>query len=145
MAGSRGRVKKAASFVVDLNRENFDDIVKDPTKNVIVEFYAPCNARTHTHTHTHTHTYTHTHTLTLTHTTQLCIHAVHPGTHIRTISDNVTQSLCQGVVTAKLSPPPMRKWLLLSRMTRMSVDTLHSQSDLDSVCVCVCALTIPYV
>jgi protein disulfide-isomerase A6 len=40
-SGSRGRVKKAAIFVVDLNRENFDTVVKDPTKNVLVEFYAP--------------------------------------------------------------------------------------------------------
>ena len=40
--GSRGRVKKAPSFVVDLDRTNFDKIVKDPTRNVLVEFYAPC-------------------------------------------------------------------------------------------------------
>eukprot|EP00731_Ephydatia_muelleri_P026114 Em0018g214a len=40
-SGTRGRVKKAASAVVDLTTENFDSIVKDPTKNVLVEFYAP--------------------------------------------------------------------------------------------------------
>ena len=37
-------MKKAASFVVDLNRENFDTVVKDPAKNVLVEFYAPCRS-----------------------------------------------------------------------------------------------------
>lgn len=41
-AGARGHVKKPPSFVVDLNGENFDTIVKDPAKNVLVEFYAPC-------------------------------------------------------------------------------------------------------
>ena len=40
--GAHGRIKKAPSFVVDLNTDNFDAIVKDPTKNVLVEFYAPC-------------------------------------------------------------------------------------------------------
>ena len=40
--GSRGRIKKAPTHVVDLNPDNFDTIVKDPTKNVLVEFYAPC-------------------------------------------------------------------------------------------------------
>ena len=40
-SGTRGRVKKAASSVVDLTTENFDSIVKDPTKNVLVEFYTP--------------------------------------------------------------------------------------------------------
>ena len=48
-------MKKAASFVVDLNRENFDTVVKDPAKNVLVEFYAPCRSP-HMHTHTHTQT-----------------------------------------------------------------------------------------
>ena len=41
-SGSRGRIKKAPSFVVDLDRTNFDAVVNDPTKNVLVEFYAPC-------------------------------------------------------------------------------------------------------
>ena len=41
-AGTRGRMKKAPSHVIDLNPENFNDIIKDPTKNVLVEFYAPC-------------------------------------------------------------------------------------------------------
>jgi len=41
-AGTRGRVKKAPSYVVDLNPDNFNAIVKDPSKNVLVEFYAPC-------------------------------------------------------------------------------------------------------
>ena len=45
ISGTRGRVKKAASAVVDLTTENFDSIVKDPTKNVLVEFYAPCECR----------------------------------------------------------------------------------------------------
>ena len=43
--GSRGRVKKASSAVVDLTVDNFDSIVKDPTKNVLVEFFAPCEYR----------------------------------------------------------------------------------------------------
>ena len=63
LPGSRGLIKKASSFVVDLDRTNFDKIVKDPTKNVLVEFYAPCKLHkcmymyvvdcAHTHTHTH--------------------------------------------------------------------------------------------
>lgn len=43
--GTRGRIKKAPSFVVELDGDNFDSIVKDPTKNVLVEFYAPCKTR----------------------------------------------------------------------------------------------------
>ncbi|XP_041378697.1 protein disulfide-isomerase like 2-1-like [Gigantopelta aegis] len=39
--GSRGRVKKDASNVVDLNPSNFDSIVMDTNKDVLVEFYAP--------------------------------------------------------------------------------------------------------
>jgi len=40
-AGTRARVKKAASAVVELNENNFDKIVKDSSKDVLVEFYAP--------------------------------------------------------------------------------------------------------
>jgi thioredoxin-like negative regulator of GroEL len=53
-AGSNVRVKKAPSFVVvsgitrafilivkDLDSSNFDKIVLDSSKNVLVEFYAP--------------------------------------------------------------------------------------------------------
>jgi protein disulfide-isomerase A6 len=40
-AGSKARVKKTASAVVDLNPSNFDSIVLDNTKDVLVEFYAP--------------------------------------------------------------------------------------------------------
>ena len=43
--GTRGRVKKAVSFVVDLDQNNFDAVVKDPAKNVLVEFYAPCKSQ----------------------------------------------------------------------------------------------------
>ena len=43
-AGTRGRIKKAPSFVVELGSDNFNSVVMDPTKNVLVEFYAPCNA-----------------------------------------------------------------------------------------------------
>jgi protein disulfide-isomerase A6 len=38
---ARIRIVKAPSNVVDLDNSNFDRIVKDPTKDVIVEFYAP--------------------------------------------------------------------------------------------------------
>lgn len=40
-AGTRARVKKAPSNVVDLTSANFDSIVLDGTKDVLVEFYAP--------------------------------------------------------------------------------------------------------
>ena len=42
LLGGRGRVKKDASNVVDLNPSNFDSIVMDTSKDVLVEFYAPC-------------------------------------------------------------------------------------------------------
>jgi protein disulfide-isomerase A6 len=35
------RLPKAEAHVVELNPENFDKIVLDPGKNVLVEFYAP--------------------------------------------------------------------------------------------------------
>lgn len=41
-SGTRGHMKKAPSDVVDLNPDNFDKIVMDKTKNVLVEFFAPC-------------------------------------------------------------------------------------------------------
>jgi protein disulfide-isomerase-like protein len=40
-AGIRARVKKAPSNVVDLTPSNFDSIVLDTSKSVLVEFYAP--------------------------------------------------------------------------------------------------------
>jgi len=40
-AGTNARIKKAASAVVDLTDANFDSIVLDGTKEVLVEFYAP--------------------------------------------------------------------------------------------------------
>jgi protein disulfide-isomerase A6 len=40
-AGVNGKIKSAASFVVDLDPSNFDSIVMDKTKDVLVEFYAP--------------------------------------------------------------------------------------------------------
>jgi len=40
-AGTRGKVKKAPSYVVDLDEKNFDAIVLDSNKDVLVEFYAP--------------------------------------------------------------------------------------------------------
>jgi len=39
--GSNVRTKSAPSAVVVLTPDNFDSIVKDPSKNVLVEFYAP--------------------------------------------------------------------------------------------------------
>jgi len=40
-AGSRARVKKAPTAVTVLDESNFASIALDPTKNVLVEFYAP--------------------------------------------------------------------------------------------------------
>jgi len=40
-AGSKARVKKAPSYVVDLDDSTFDKIVMDSSKDVLVEFYAP--------------------------------------------------------------------------------------------------------
>jgi len=40
-AGTNARVKKAPSAVTILDDENFDKIALDPTKDVLVEFYAP--------------------------------------------------------------------------------------------------------
>lgn len=39
--GVRPRIKAHKSEVVVLTSENFDSIVKDASKNVLVEFYAP--------------------------------------------------------------------------------------------------------
>lgn len=39
--GLKRRVKKAPTAVVTLTPSNFDDVVMDPSKNVLVEFYAP--------------------------------------------------------------------------------------------------------
>eukprot|EP01147_Barroeca_monosierra_P002833 gene2833-5672_t len=40
-SGFRGRIKKQPSDVVELTDSNFDSIVMDTTKDVLVEFYAP--------------------------------------------------------------------------------------------------------
>lgn len=40
-AGTKGKVTTAPSEVVVLTPSNFDKIVVDPTKDVLVEFYAP--------------------------------------------------------------------------------------------------------
>jgi len=40
-AGTKARVKKAPSAVVDLTDSNFDSVVMDTSKHVLVEFYAP--------------------------------------------------------------------------------------------------------
>eukprot|EP00607_Mallomonas_marina_P005519 CAMPEP_0182428776 /NCGR_PEP_ID=MMETSP1167-20130531/23535_1 /TAXON_ID=2988 /ORGANISM="Mallomonas Sp, Strain CCMP3275" /LENGTH=364 /DNA_ID=CAMNT_0024611863 /DNA_START=55 /DNA_END=1149 /DNA_ORIENTATION=+ len=39
--GTRRKVKKPPSHVVELNGANFDAVVMDPSKNVLVKFYAP--------------------------------------------------------------------------------------------------------
>lgn len=41
-AGTRAKINKPPSDVVDLDDTNFDSIVKDSSKDVLVEFYAPC-------------------------------------------------------------------------------------------------------
>jgi len=40
-AGTSGRIKEAPTAVTVLTDSNFNSIVLDPTKNVLVEFYAP--------------------------------------------------------------------------------------------------------
>lgn len=44
-AGAKSKVKKAASNVVVLDNANFDKYVKDTSKDVLVEFYAPVRIR----------------------------------------------------------------------------------------------------
>jgi len=39
--GLIGNIKPKISYVVDLDESNFDEIVGDPSKHVMVEFYAP--------------------------------------------------------------------------------------------------------
>ena len=41
-AGTSARLQVAPSDVVTLTADNFDEIVADVTKDVLVEFYAPC-------------------------------------------------------------------------------------------------------
>ena len=41
-AGTSARLQVAPSDVVTLTADNFDQIVADVTKDVLVEFYAPC-------------------------------------------------------------------------------------------------------
>jgi protein disulfide-isomerase A6 len=40
-AGTSARIKEAPTAVTVLTEANFDSVVKDPNKNVLVEFYAP--------------------------------------------------------------------------------------------------------
>lgn len=40
-AGTKAKVKKEPSYVTILDKSSFEKIVLDPTKNVLVEFYAP--------------------------------------------------------------------------------------------------------
>lgn len=42
--GLKGTAREAGSYVVDLNSRNYNSYVNDPTKNVLVDFYAPCIA-----------------------------------------------------------------------------------------------------
>ena len=41
LIGAKSKVKKPVSNVVVLDSANFDTIVKDSSKDVLVEFYAP--------------------------------------------------------------------------------------------------------
>ena len=41
-ASSRGQLKKTPSAVLDLDNSNFDSVALDESKDVLVEFYAPC-------------------------------------------------------------------------------------------------------
>ena len=41
-AGSRAKISKPPSDVIDLDDSNFDSVVMDTNKDVLVEFYAPC-------------------------------------------------------------------------------------------------------
>ncbi len=41
-ANTGGQNKKPPSAVVDLDGSNFDSIALDPSRDVLVEFYAPC-------------------------------------------------------------------------------------------------------
>ena len=43
-ANTRAGQKKAPSHVVELDEINFDSVVLDTTKDVLVEFYAPCKS-----------------------------------------------------------------------------------------------------
>jgi protein disulfide-isomerase A6 len=40
-AGTKAKVKKEPTYVTVLDKNNFEKIVMDPSKNVLVEFYAP--------------------------------------------------------------------------------------------------------
>ncbi len=41
-ANTGGKNKKAPSDVLDLDPSNFDGVIMDTNKDVLVEFYAPC-------------------------------------------------------------------------------------------------------
>ncbi len=41
-ANTKGSVKKSLNAVKELDDANFDAVVLDESKNVLVEFYAPC-------------------------------------------------------------------------------------------------------
>lgn len=40
-AGTKAKVKKEPSYVTILDKSSFEKVVMDPSKNVLVEFYAP--------------------------------------------------------------------------------------------------------